>query len=78
MRGKTRVLLEAKPDRPGLITLLDDDCAAQAHLPLAPMKRNEILGLANELCARGVEVDLRDVETTPRPVPGSSDRTTQE
>ena len=65
MGAPMKVRIEAKPENAGRLTLLGR--GEPEILLLAPMKPNELLGLANELRARGVDLDLvdTDVEATP-------------
>jgi len=67
MTAATKAVIEAKPENPGRLTLLGHSDETDLHLQLAPMKPKELFGLANELCARGLKVDLQDtdVEATP-------------
>jgi hypothetical protein len=62
-----QVLLEAKPENPGQLTLLAAAGTAQLRLPLSPMKPKELYGLANELRARGLDVDLRETDVEAQP-----------
>jgi len=62
-----KVLIEAKPENGGRLTVLAGAGEDEHHLQLSPLKPNELYGLANELCDRGCEVELRetDVEAAP-------------
>ena len=59
-----RALIEARDDTPGRVTLLSDGGEDECRLAQTALKRAELFGLANELRARGVQVELRaaDVE----------------
>jgi hypothetical protein len=66
MAAAKKVLIEAKPENPGRLTLFGRAGEPEV-LQLAPMKPNELSGLVKELRARGLDVDLVDTDVEAKP-----------
>src|SRR5687768_11846141 len=56
-----RVVIEAKPENPGRLQLIDA-ADRERHFPLAPLAPSELDGLLQELRSRGYRVEAHEVD----------------
>lgn len=61
MLPQPRVVIEAKPENPGRIVVIDA-AARERHLPLSPLAPSELTGLVDELRARGCQVEAHEAD----------------